>query len=226
MPPFSWGIKRINSDYLVIPEDLGQYIRPPHKNPKWTTNHKGTIAHSEVIINEMRCYIVYSLSSERGSRSGRQLIRMDGVASYPLQFYASIVRVDDDTVILHSWVPGYQTPAAPTSTLWQAIRIDGNQSLWRTLKCNGDGTLDWAGAPSWYPFGGTRRILYEGSGSGCMLCGCNDILHENKADVHLHNRRMLFIGGQLQRRNTWCNLSPANSPGSFLRNDWSFSHTQ
>ena len=39
---------------------------------------------------------------------------MDGLASYPLQCYASIVWVDDDTVILHSWVPEYQTPAAPT----------------------------------------------------------------------------------------------------------------
>jgi hypothetical protein len=28
------AIKRISSDYLVIPEALGQYIRPPHKNPK------------------------------------------------------------------------------------------------------------------------------------------------------------------------------------------------
>ncbi len=40
--------------------------------------------------------------------------------------------------------------------------------------------LDQAGATSWYSFGGTRRILYEGSGSGYMLCSCNDILHENK----------------------------------------------
>ena len=61
------AIKRISLDYLVIPEALGQYICPPHKNPKWTTNYQGTIAHSELIINEMRRYIIYSLSSERGT---------------------------------------------------------------------------------------------------------------------------------------------------------------
>jgi hypothetical protein len=47
------AIKRISSDYLVVLEALGQYIRPPHKNHKWTANHEGTIAHSEVIINGM-----------------------------------------------------------------------------------------------------------------------------------------------------------------------------
>jgi hypothetical protein len=86
------------------------------------------------------------------------MIRMDGLASYPLQCYASIVRVDDDTVILHSWVPEYQTPAAPTSTFWQAIRNDGNQSLWRTLKCNGDGA--WIGQGL---LAGTLLVAHDGS---------------------------------------------------------------
>jgi hypothetical protein len=58
------AIKRISLDYFVIPEALGQYIRPPHKNPKWTTNHEGTIAHSEVIIHKIRRYIVYSINLE------------------------------------------------------------------------------------------------------------------------------------------------------------------
>jgi len=142
----------------VIPEALGQYICPPHKNPKWTTNQEGTIAHSEVIIHDMLRYIVYSLSSDRGTRSGRRMIRMDGLASYPLQCYASIVRVDDDTVILYSWVPEYQTPAAPTSTFWQAIRNDGNQSLWRTLKCDGDGS--WIGQGL---LAGTLLVTHDGS---------------------------------------------------------------
>jgi hypothetical protein len=117
------AIKRICLDYLVIPEALGRYIRPPHKNLKWTTNHEGTIAHSKVIINEMRRYIVFSLSSDRGTRWGQRMTRMDSLASYPLQCYASIIWVDDDTVILHSWVPEYQTPATTTSTFWQAIRM-------------------------------------------------------------------------------------------------------
>jgi hypothetical protein len=83
---------------------------------------------------------------------------MDGVAYYPLQCYGSIVRVDDDTDILHSWVLEYQTPAAPTSTFWQAIHNDGNQSLWRTLKCNGDGS--WIGQGL---LAGTLLVAHNGS---------------------------------------------------------------
>jgi hypothetical protein len=152
------AIKRISSDYFVIPEALGQYIRPPHKNPTWTTNHEGTIAHSKVIIHEIRHYIVYSLNLDRETRSGRRMVRMDGLASYPLQCYASIVRVDNYTVILHSWVPEYKTPAAPMSNFWQAILNDGNQSLWRTLKCDGDGS--WIGQGL---LAGTLLVAHDGS---------------------------------------------------------------
>ena len=60
-------IKCNSSNYLVLPDVLGQYIRPPHRHHKWTTNHEGTIAHSEVTINKMYHYVVFSLSTDRGT---------------------------------------------------------------------------------------------------------------------------------------------------------------
>ncbi len=83
---------------------------------------------------------------------------MSGIASHPLQCYASIVWVDDDTVILHSWVPEYQAPVTTTSTFWQTIHNNGNQSLWRTLECDGDGAWMWQGLLS-----GTLLVAHNGS---------------------------------------------------------------
>ena len=152
------AIKRISSVYLVLPEPLGQYICSPHKNYRWTTNREGTIAHSEVMINGVYQYIVYSLGPTRETRSGRRLTRMGELASFPLRYYASVVTLDDDTVILHSWVPEYQNHSTTPRTFWQAIHSDGNQSLWRTLKCDGDGAWIGQGLLS-----GTLLVAHDGS---------------------------------------------------------------
>ena len=152
------AIRRISSDYFVIPATLGHYIRPPHRNHRWTTNHDGTIVHSEVNIHGMNRYIVYSLGHGRETRSGRRMIREDNLAMTPLTFYASIIEVDVDTVILHSWVQEYQAPATAPSNFWQVINNDGNQSLWRTLKCDGDGAWIGQGLLS-----GTLLVAHDGS---------------------------------------------------------------
>jgi hypothetical protein len=86
------------------------------------------------------------------------MFRVDNLATYPLKYYASIIEVDDDTVILHSWVQEYQAPATTPSTFWQAINNNGNQSLRRTLKCDGDGAWIGQGLLS-----GTLLVAHDGS---------------------------------------------------------------
>ena len=67
---WSNAIMRISSNYLVISDGLGQYIRPPHKPHKWTSNQEGSIAHYQVVRNGIQRYLVYTLSEERETRSG------------------------------------------------------------------------------------------------------------------------------------------------------------
>ena len=86
------------------------------------------------------------------------MTREVNLATSPLTYYASVVEVDDDTVILHSWVQEYQAPATAPSNFWQVINNDGNQSLWRTLKCDGDGTWIGRGLLS-----GTILVAHDGS---------------------------------------------------------------
>jgi hypothetical protein len=67
------------------------------------------------------------------------MTQMEDFALSPLPFYASTIQVNDKTILLHSWVKRYEAPVACTDTFWQLILKDNNQSLWRTLKCDGDG---------------------------------------------------------------------------------------
>ena len=79
-------------------------------------------------------------SEERETRSGRRMRRMETLSADPLPYYASVFWTDEDTVILHSWVKGYQSSPAPTSSFMQNIHNNSNPSLWKTLKCDGDGS--------------------------------------------------------------------------------------
>ena len=83
---------------------------------------------------------------------------MNNLATSPFAYYASIIEVDDDTVILHSWVQEYQAQAITPRNFWQAIHNDGNQSLWRTLKCDGNGAWIGQGLLS-----GTLFVAHDGS---------------------------------------------------------------
>jgi hypothetical protein len=155
---WSNAIMHISSDYLVLSDALGQYIRPPHRPHKWTSNKEGSIAHYQVVRDGIQRYIIYTISEERKTRSGRRMRRMQNFSANPLPYYASIFQVDEDTVILHSWVKGYQSPPAPTSSFLNNIHNDSNPSLWKTLKCDGDG--------SWIIQGlltGTLLVSHDGS---------------------------------------------------------------
>ena len=76
----------------------------------------------------------------------------------PLLFYASIIRLNDDTILLHSWIKRYQEPEQRASTFWQTIFQDKNTILWKHLYCDGDGSWIWQGLCC-----GTLLIVHNGS---------------------------------------------------------------
>ncbi len=85
-------------------------------------------------------------------------IRSDNIASLPLPFYASISRLSDDQIQLHSWVKEYQVPDECKSLFWETILQCNNPSLGRHLCCDDDGTWIWQGLCS-----GTLLIIHNGS---------------------------------------------------------------
>ncbi len=85
------AFKRISSEYLLLSEPLGPYIRPPHERKKWTTAEDGTIVHFEVTLNGKSRYIVYQLSSDIETRLGQRMTQMEDFTLSPLPFYASTI---------------------------------------------------------------------------------------------------------------------------------------
>ena len=152
------AIRRISSEYYSLSEPLGKYVRPPHRPHKWTTNRKGTTVHFEVTLDDKTFYMVYRNRSEIATRAGRRMTRTMYFAKRPLSRYASIIRLDDDTIALHSWVKKYCPPVPKIKSFMDNIKNDSNQSLWRTLKCDGDG--------SWISRGlltGSLLVAHDGS---------------------------------------------------------------
>jgi hypothetical protein len=97
------AIKRISTDYLTLPTTLGEYVRHPHKPFKWTTTEDGSIVHLKVILDDVERYLVYMLTPDTSTRSGRKFVRSVRIDHVPLPFYASVTQISDDYIHLHSW---------------------------------------------------------------------------------------------------------------------------
>jgi hypothetical protein len=137
---------------------LGEYVRHPHKPFKWTTTEDGSIVHLKVILNNVEHYLVYMLTSNASTQSGRKFVRSDRIDHVPLPFYASITQISVDYIHLHSWTRQYNYSKNCTSIFWDKIRNDNNPSLWKNLQGDGDGTWIWEGLCS-----GSLLIIHDGS---------------------------------------------------------------
>jgi hypothetical protein len=151
-------IKRISSDYLTLPTTLGEYVRHPHKPFKLITTEDGFIVHLEVILDNVERYLVYMLTSNTNTRPGNKFVRSDRIDHVPLPFSSSITRISNDYIHLHSWTRQYNYSENCTSMFWDKIRNGNNPSLWKNLRCNGDGTWIWGGLCS-----GSLLIIHDGS---------------------------------------------------------------
>jgi hypothetical protein len=152
------AIRCISSEYYSLSEPLGKYIRPPHRSYKWTTNKQGTTVHHKVTLDAKTLYIVYRRRPEIETRAGRRMTRTEYLSKRPLSRYASIICIDDDTIALHSWVKKYHAPIPKVTSFMDIIKNDSNQSLWRTLKCDGDGSWISRGLLS-----GSLLVAHDGS---------------------------------------------------------------
>jgi hypothetical protein len=152
------AIMRISSPFLRFDDPLGEYIAPPHKSTRWTTDLGGSILHLEmVLVDNSSKYIVYKFLGASQTRSGCRFMQTKILENTPLPCYASVLRINNSSVQLRSRIKGYKTQHV-SSSFWDNIRSYGNPSIWRNLHCHGDGSWIWQGLCS-----GSLVIVHDGS---------------------------------------------------------------
>jgi hypothetical protein len=80
------ALKRISLEYYSLPFTLGGFVKCLHKAYKWTTSYDGTRVHFEMVLDGVQQYIVYTLTSEPNTQSGRRFIRRVILLPFPSHF--------------------------------------------------------------------------------------------------------------------------------------------
>ncbi len=133
------AIKKISSDFFVLPSSLGKFISWPHQGFRWTTDVNGSILHLEMMSDSTTKYLTYYPTHATHTRSGQRFIQGNTFCKSPLPYYASVTWFLDTSVFLHSWLEQF-VPETTLTLFWENIRSIDNPSMWKNLRCNGDGT--------------------------------------------------------------------------------------
>jgi hypothetical protein len=151
------ALKLISSPFYIFPLQSGSYVDIPHKSIIWVTNSLGTILHEIVNARE---YVLYVQKVGQSSHYGSVFIKLHVTqGTSTLNFYASVIHINDTSVCMHSCTKSWSP--APTSTsifFWDKIRLYDNPNLWHNLHCNSNG--------SWILEGiciGSLIIIHDGS---------------------------------------------------------------
>jgi hypothetical protein len=92
---WAMAIKRISSEFLVLPVPLGKYISPPYPDFIWTTNTDGSSLHLKIITDGITGYTTYHPTHKTRTRSGTQFTKSNTYCNSPLPYYASVMRSSD-----------------------------------------------------------------------------------------------------------------------------------
>ncbi len=138
------AIKNISSNYYTFPSSPGHFILLPHKLIKWSTTSDGSSLLLGMTVNSSKLYLEYFPVTSSHTCSGQKSQQGNFIQAGPLPFYASVHRINDTTLQLHSWTKRYHKES-PVPDFWKHINLDRYPSLWRNLQCKGDGTWLWEG---------------------------------------------------------------------------------
>jgi hypothetical protein len=127
--PWVDAIKKISSSFLMYSVPLGESIAPSHKGKRWTMSKEGTTLCLEMImVDDSSQFLGYDPSTTSQTQSGRKFMQSDMLQHDPLPFYASVTRISDNSILLHSWIKGYESQKK-TASFWDNIRSYGNPSI-------------------------------------------------------------------------------------------------
>jgi len=152
------ALHHISSSTLKLPCKLGDYLSLGHQHHQWYA----TADRSELFFwpdRNVQSYQVFVKDTlNRTTRYGTKYSLSRALLGEPPQLeYASIRRVNNETVTLHSTAPVFVALPAPTSFL-DTLHSFENQSLWRYFHCDGDGEWIADGLAN-----GTLLIVHDGS---------------------------------------------------------------
>jgi hypothetical protein len=156
------ALKKISSEYYTFPRQLGDFVSSPHCPNKWTTTQDGHILHLSQNNNDQETYLVYvkptRCSSRPQTRSGIIFqVSHSVIGTSTLLYHASVIQTGNNSVQLRSWTKIY-SPLSGTPSFWNNIDAYGNDSLWKNLQCDGDGSWIYNGICNV-----TLVIIHDGS---------------------------------------------------------------
>ena len=143
---FRVAITNLTSQSLRLPVALGPYIASPHRPDNWFVNED----QSELYyVDNNHHYSLYTPSTfsrhtRHGTRFSLQKV-CDGMC--PRLLRASVIPVrsgDSSEVTLHSYARVY-VPSRDRRSFVEKLQSLPNQSLWRTLQLDGDGSWIYRG---------------------------------------------------------------------------------
>lgn len=143
---FRRAIRIISSDSFLLPTSLGPYISQPHRPDIWFT----TGDRSELFrFRSNRCYDLFIPDvTARRTRHGTRYLKLRTVNGLcPRSIRASVFAGNPNNaeeVVLHSTAAVYK-PSRSRQSFIEKIQSLPNQSLWRTLEIDGDGSWIYRG---------------------------------------------------------------------------------
>jgi hypothetical protein len=155
------ALQMISSKFNVLTLPLQEHISTTHPRPSWRLSQNGDILHHNIKRNGKDYHVKYTPTNDpliRQTRSGRQFqlnVTQIGYSESPI--FATITHSQLEQLILHS-LAAAPTPPVVSLGFEFNLRSYGNESLWRSLDYDGDG--------SWILEGMSNRsliIIHDGS---------------------------------------------------------------
>ena len=203
---FDMAIKWISSPTLSLHHPLGDFISQGHLIRRWRSSPDGRFLSFSDETNDSTVHIFGRDEHRRQTRYGQTYSRCQPTAdSPPHNQFASVSRINEESVTLHSRATLSIPPPTPTDFRSVLASYD-NQSLFENLHCDGDGSWIRQGLLS-----GSLEIVHDGSFmpqtdtttcSAATFIFCTDSKQSCKATVaersnRADNYRAELLGGIL-----------------------------
>jgi hypothetical protein len=199
-------VQNFSSEYFILPTPPGKFISAPHRSDVWFTNNDQSEVYN---ILDNTSYVLYSKSiHHRTTRHGTRFTNPQTVVGLSTRsFRASVALASDGSgdVILHSAAPVY-VPSPSRRSFLERLAALPNQSLWKHLTLDGDGSWIYEGL-----LANSLVMMSDGSYNekiGRDLCSCAAVIYcrrtqqkatvtwVEKSDVYTaDNYRAELLGG-------------------------------
>ena len=169
---FRQAVINLSSQSFTLRTTLGPYVATPHRSSIWFASPCRRFLYK---ASSESSYTQFRRLSSRPTRHGTRYgspVSLSGQC--PREYYASVTVADSGGLVtLHSTAAAY-VPSPIRRSFWQRLRALPNQSLWKSLCIDGDGTWIYDGIMR-----GTLILMSDGSYNDRLatdVCSCAAII--------------------------------------------------